>query len=101
MCADGQRHAWVYILASRGRGTLYIGVTTNLQSRVWQHKNGTYEGFTKRYRVLRLVYFEPFAGIQKAIERERALKGWRRERKIALVEAANPTWTDLAAGWFR
>jgi len=92
--------AHVYILANRGTGTLYIGVTTDLRTRLWQHKTGLLDGFTKRYRVNRLVYFEEFHGLRHAIDRERALKGWVRRRKVALIEATNPTWTDLAAGWF-
>jgi putative endonuclease len=88
------------VLASRGRGTLYLGVSTELRMRIWQHRTGVFAGFTQRYRVTRLVYFEAFASIRKAIERERALKGWTRARKITLIEAANPAWADLAAGWF-
>jgi putative endonuclease len=100
MSATTQNRAWVYIMASRGSGTLYIGVTTDLRTRIWQHRTGACEGFTKRYRVNRLVYFEPFHGISAAIDREKAIKGWTRQRKISLLEAANPAWVDLAAGWF-
>jgi putative endonuclease len=92
--------AWVYILASRGAGTLYIGVTTDLRTRIWQHKAEVFDGFTKRYRVTRLVYFEGFSNLRRAIDRERALKGWLRPRKVVLIEAINPAWTDLAAGWY-
>jgi len=79
---------------------LYIGVTTDLRTRIWQHKTGAFDGFTKQYRVHRLVHLEAFSGIRKAADRERALKGWTRKRKIALIEAENPAWTDLAGGWF-
>jgi len=92
--------AWVYILASRGAGTLYIGVTTDLRTRIWQHKTGAFGGFTKCYRVNRLVCFEEFRCVRQAIARERALKGWARSRKVMLIEATNPAWTDLAGGWF-
>ncbi len=88
--------AWIYILASRGHGTLYIGVTTNLPARLWQHQTGSLAGFTKTYRVIRLVYVEQFRRVDAAIERERQLKGWVRRRKLALIEAVNPLWRDLA-----
>ncbi len=94
------RKAWVYILASRKNGTLYVGVTTNLQTRVWQHKTGMLEGFTKQYHIATLVYHEEFQSIRAAIAREKAFKGWTRQRKIALIEGANPDWDDLAADWF-
>ena len=92
--------SWVYILANRGAGTLYIGVTSDLRTRIWQHKTGVYEGFTKHYQVNRLVYFEEFRRIRDAVARERALKGWTRKRKISLIEVQNQAWADLAAGWF-
>ena len=92
--------AWVYILASRGAGTLYIGVTTDLRTRIWQHRTGAFAGFTKIRRVRRLVYFEEHQRIRCAIDRERELKGWLRAKKITLIEARNPAWNDLAAGWF-
>jgi putative endonuclease len=89
---------YVYIVASRTH-VLYIGVTSEIELRVWQHKQGTYDGFTKKYKCNRLVYFERFAFIDTAIPRETELKGWRRDRKIALIESSNPTWQDLSAGW--
>src|SRR5262245_6106957 len=94
------QHAWIYILASRKNGTLYVGVTSDLRTRLWQHKKGTIEGFTRQHCVTTLVYFEQFNGIRSAIEREKMLKGWTRQRKIELIEAVNPDWDDLAAGWF-
>jgi len=97
MSTTTKHHAWVYIMASRASGTVYIGVTTDLRSRVWQHKTGACDGFTKRYRVNRLVYFEQFQGIRAAIGREKVLKGWTRPRKISLLEATIPAWVDLAA----
>lgn len=86
---------YVYILASVSR-TLYIGVTNDLRRRVYQHKAGTIAGFTARYKVNRLVYFEPAETPEAAIAREKQLKGWVRRRKVALIEAENPEWDDLA-----
>ncbi len=85
----------VYILASKRNGTLYIGVTSNLPARVWQHKNNLVEGFTKRYGVHRLVYFEMHNDMSEAIQREKRLKKWRRQWKIELIETTNPQWRDL------
>ena len=90
----------VYILASRSH-TLYIGVTNNLWHRVLQHREGKGSVFTARYRITRLVYSEHFKFVQTAIAREKELKDWRREKKIALIEASNPTWADLTEGWSR
>ena len=85
----------VYILASKRGGVLYIGVTSDLLKRAWQHRNDLVEGFTRRYRVHTLVYFEQFESMILAIEREKELKKWRRAWKVALVEKTNPTWLDL------
>jgi len=89
------RRYYVYILASRYRGTLYVGVTNNLSARVGHHKAGVVPGFTKKYGVNRLVYFEEFESILEARARERVLKRWRREWKFALIEKVNPDWRDL------
>ena len=86
---------WVYLLASQRDGTLYIGVTSNLVKRVWQHKNDAALGFTQRYGVHRLVWFEAHENAESAITREKQLKKWRRAWKIDLIEAADPTWRDL------
>ncbi len=94
------RSSWVYILASRKNGTLYVGVTTDLRSRIGQHKTGAKAGFTLEHGVGTLVYFEEHRRIKDAIAREKALKGWSRSRKIALIESTNADWDDLAAGWF-
>jgi putative endonuclease len=88
---------FVYILSSRSR-TLYIGVTGDLQVRILQHRQKRPGSFTARYNISRLVYFERFQYIQTAIAREKELKDWNRDRKIALIESTNPTWEDLAAG---
>ena len=85
----------VYILASKPNGTLYIGVTSNLVQRVWQHKNDLVEGFTKKYGVHRLVWYEVHGTMDSAIGREKALKKWNRAWKIGLIERSNPTWADM------
>ncbi len=85
----------VYILASRYRGTLYTGVTADLARRTWQHREGSGSAFAKRYDVARLVYAERHERIDEAIAREKAIKKWRREWKIELIEQANPNWNDL------
>ncbi len=86
---------YVYIVGSIS-GTLYIGVTSNLERRVMQHKHHVFDGFTDKYDVERLLYFEVYDIVQNAIGREKQLKGWKRAKKIALIEAMNPTWKDLA-----
>jgi len=88
---------FVYILASRYKGTLYVGVTRDLGRRIGQHKSGVVPGFTKEYQVKRLVYFEQHASILEARARERVLKRWRREWKIKMIEEMNPTWRDLTS----
>jgi len=85
----------VYILASKRNGTLYTGVTSNLPGRVWQHKNGVVEGFTKRYKVHRLVWYEVHETMDSAITREKAIKNWTRAWKLELIESMNPDWMDL------
>ena len=86
----------VYILASRFRGTLYIGVTSDLIRRIWEHRNGIRSRFSSRYAVYRLVWFEPFGDMEFAILREKQLKRWHRQWKINLIEETNPHWEDLA-----
>ncbi len=88
------RSYYVYIMASRSR-TLYIGVTGHLLARITQHRSLAHEGFTRKYRCTRLVFVEETDDVFAALEREKQLKGWRREKKIALIEAANPGWHDL------
>ena len=92
-------HFFVYIMGTKSR-VLYVGMTNDLTVRVYQHKTGRYKGFTQRYRVHRLVYFESYRYVNSAIAREKELKSWRREKRIALIESINPLWDDLAAGWF-
>ena len=86
----------VYILASQKNGTLYIGVTSNLAQRIYQHRAGLVDGFTKKYNVKLLVYFETCEDMYTAIQREKSLKGITRAKKLALIEARNPQWVDLA-----
>ncbi|OGT25223.1 MAG: hypothetical protein A3I77_05210 [Gammaproteobacteria bacterium RIFCSPLOWO2_02_FULL_42_14] len=85
----------VYILASKRNGTLYIGVTSDLIKRVWQHKSGEIEGFTQKYNVKMLVYYEQHQTAESAIHREKRLKEWRRSWKLALIEKHNSSWCDL------
>lgn len=86
---------YIYILASKKNGTLYIGMTSNLIRRVYEHKEGFIEGFTKKYNVKTLVYFEATNDINSAIAREKRLKKWNRQWKIELIEKTNPNWKDL------
>lgn len=86
---------YVYILTSKKRGTLYIGVTSNLVKRVYEHRESVVKGFTKKYHVIHLVYFESCDDPNTAIAREKQLKNWRREWKIQLIERDNPDWNDL------
>ena len=87
--------AFVYLLASRPNGTLYIGVTCDLIRRVFEHKSGLVPGFTRQYKVKRLVWYEHCESILAAIQREKQMKAWRRDWKIRLIEDSNPYWTDL------
>jgi len=86
----------VYILASRRNGTLYVGVTSNLAQRVWQHNNDVMDGFTKKYGVHMLVWFEAHATMESAITREKRIKEWKRRWKLELIERLNPNWLDLS-----
>lgn len=87
--------SYVYILASKKNGTLYVGITSDLIKRVYQHKNGMISGFTKKYKVNKLMYFEQYEDISEAIKREKQLKGWRRDWKLKLIEDNNPRWEDI------
>ncbi|NQW12203.1 MAG: GIY-YIG nuclease family protein [Alphaproteobacteria bacterium] len=90
----------VYILASRRNGTLYVGMTTNLARRMTQHRDGVFDGFTRRHGVSRLVWVEPQHTIGDAVTRERRIKRWRRTWTLALIERTNPTWRDLYEEFF-
>jgi putative endonuclease len=89
------RNYYVYILASHRNGTLYIGVTNDLVKRIYEHRASEIEGFTKKYHIHRLVYYETTPNIAGAIEREKQIKKWRRKWKLALIEEHNPLWNDL------
>ena len=90
-----QKQYYLYITASRKDGTLYIGITNNLLKRIHEHKNNIVDGFTKKYNVHKLVYYEETNDIQSAIQREKQIKKWKREWKINLIEKFNPNWKDL------
>lgn len=90
-----EKQFYVYILASKRKGTLYIGVTSALAQRVWQHKNSVVQGFTEKYNVVNLVYYETCNDAESAINREKQLKTWNRAWKIRLIEKQNPEWRDL------
>ena len=92
------QQSYVYILASQRNGTLYVGVTSDLLRRVWQHKEGFVEGFTKQYGVKQLVWYESHESLEAAITREKQIKKWNRAWKIELIEGANPYWNDLYVG---
>ena len=91
---------YVYMMQSVSRHALYIGMTSNLRRRVWQHKNHRYDGFTDDYHCTRLVYWESFDDVVNAINREKKLKSWRREKKEWLIQHQNPHWKDLAVDWY-
>ncbi len=90
-----KKEFYVYILASKKNGTLYVGVTSNLIQRIWQHKSSLVEGFTQKYTVHTLVYYEKHDCVESAIKREKRLKLWKRQWKIELIEKENPLWIDL------
>ena len=90
---------YVYVMTNRSR-TLYTGITSNLERRVYEHKRKLIPGFTSKYNVTRLVYYEVHPNAGDAIAREKQVKGWLRARKIALIESANPNWDDLSAAWY-
>lgn len=93
------RQYYVYIMASK-TGVLYVGVTNDLERRVYEHKQKQIKGFTAKYNVTNLVYFEDTTDVGAAIAREKTIKGWLRARKVALIQATNPQWRDLSEGWF-
>ncbi len=95
-----QKTYYVYIMASKNRA-IYIGMGSDLHHRTWEHKTEAKEGFSKKYKTKRLVYFESFEDVRDAINREKQLKGWRRSRKVALIESKNPKWSDLSRDWFQ
>ena len=90
---------YVYIMTNRSK-TLYTGVTNDLVRRVYEHKNKMIDGFTRKYKLTQLVYFEETTDVQAAIAREKQIKGWLRSKKVALIESENPQWNDLSEGWY-
>lgn len=95
-----KEHSYCFYIIANATRLLYSGMTSNLHSRVWKHKNGTFEGYTSHFHVCRLVYWESFDDVLNAIDREKQIKGWRREKKIKLIESSNPNWHDLSDGWY-
>ena len=94
-----QHQYYIYMLSSRNNKVLYVGMTNNLQRRMYEHKHHLVEGFTDKYNVTKLVYFEETSDVNAAIEREKQLKKWRREKKNKLIESMNPNWNDLSDDW--
>ncbi len=90
-----EKRYWIYIITDQPYGTLYTGVTNNLARRIWEHKTGAFVGFSKRYGLKLLVYYEEYSRIEDAIQREKKIKKWRRDWKIDLVKSLNPEWKDL------
>jgi putative endonuclease len=90
-----ERYYYVYIMASKKNGTLYIGITSDLTRRIWEHKQHVILGFTSKYKVDKLVYFEEYQSVEEAIKQEKRLKEWKRKWKIELIEKKNPMWNDL------
>jgi len=99
MRGEELKQYYVYIMTNRSK-TLYTGVTNDLRKRLYQHKNKLVPGFTSKYNITRLVYYEVTQDVESAIAREKQIKGWLRSKKIALVESVNPNWDDLSADWF-
>jgi len=95
-----EKRGYVYIMASQRNGTLYIGVTSDLPGRVWQHKEGTFDGFTKRYGCKMLVWYTIYDRVEDAIHREKQMKEWKRAWKLRVIEEMNPDWKDLYDGLF-
>jgi putative endonuclease len=94
------KNYYIYILTNKKDGILYIGVTNNLERRIYEHKQGIVEGFSKKYNLKKLVYFEETKDVKSAIAREKCLKKWNREWKLKLIEKKNPNWKDLASKFF-
>lgn len=95
------KNYYVYIITNFTNSTLYIGVTNNLERRLYEHKNKLVDGFSKRYNFNKLVYFEETTSIETAIEREKQLKSWKRDKKETLIKNINPTWKDLSEEWYK
>ena len=96
---QAQKQYYVYIMTNKS-GTLYTGMTNNIKKRVYDHKNKLIPGFTEKYNINRLVYYETFDDVYSAIDREKTIKGWLRKKKIELIQKTNPDWKDLARDWY-
>lgn len=96
-----RKGAYVYFVTNKHKNVLYTGVTTNLEKRLWEHKTKAIEGFTKKYNVDQLVYFENFPDVDQAIKREKQIKNWARKKKDFLVTQLNPDWNDLSLEWYQ
>ena len=94
-----KKQYYVYIITNKRNTVLYTGMTGNLEHRIYEHKNNLIKGFTSKYRVSKLVYYEEFVTAYEAIQREKQIKGWLRKKKIALIEKINPKWDDLSKDW--
>ena len=94
------KNYYTYILTNWNNTVMYIGITNNLERRILEHKHGLIKGYTKKYNVHKLVYYEYTTDVRVAIEREKQLKGWKRSKKNELVEKSNPYWEDISEGWF-
>jgi putative endonuclease len=92
------KNYYVYIITNKSK-TLYVGMTNKLERRVYEHKNKLIDGFTKKYNINKLIYYETFNNVNNAIRREKQIKGWLRIKKIKLIESMNPEWKDLSDGW--
>ena len=90
---------YIYIMTNKS-GTLYVGMTSNIKKRVFEHKDKLIAGFTKKYNISRLIYFETFGDVYSAIAREKTIKGWLRKKKIELISKTNPDWEDLSSDWY-
>ena len=95
-----QKKYYTYIMTNNYNRVFYTGMTHDLAGRVWQHKQGTINGFTKWYKAHKLIYYEEFNQVEAAIRREKQIKGWLRAKKIALIESVNKDWEDLSADWY-
>lgn len=96
---QAQNQYYVYIMTNKS-GTLYTGITNDIKKRIYEHKNKLIPGFTKKYNISRLIYFETFGDVYSAISREKTIKGWLRKKKIELIRKTNPNWKDLAENWY-
>jgi len=96
---QSDKQYYVYILTNKS-GTVYVGITSNIKKRIYEHKNKLVEGFTKKYNIDKLIYFETFSDVCSAIAREKTIKGWLRKKKLQLIKTTNPDWVNLSHDWY-